>query len=196
MSLRGQCTICYSAFTPTTVSALPCGHTFHARCIGKWLDTPGRGCPNCRRKCRAKDVTRIFFENGGLNDTLNGTTPKSGEEALLAKNKALKARLNDVTAESNRKNKALKELLQAKHLALDAEKKKCREMAQDLEAKKKRLSELEIGVGQGHLLVGSGSLEFAICFKRSSSLQRKSEVLKAKKKSTICIKSNVVTSFE
>ncbi|CAJ0935399.1 unnamed protein product, partial [Mesorhabditis belari] len=233
MSLRGQCIICYSAFTPTTVSALPCGHTFHEQCIRQWLDTPGRGCPNCRGRCRAKDVTRIFFDMGGLNDTLNVTTQESGE-ALLAKNEDLQARLDDVAAkeskakkdlsmeidrrikletlaasekrtakkatqklvlkeaellqvrsmlhdvnETKSENKLLKQQLEASDFykdlfrgskpveaieayintrgdpdsgkfmelqsrALDAEKKKCRKMAQDLEAKNKRLSELEM----------------------------------------------------
>ncbi|CAJ0935303.1 unnamed protein product, partial [Mesorhabditis belari] len=107
MSLRGECIICYSAFTPTTVSALPCGHTFHEQCIGQWLDTPGRGCPNCRRECQAKDVTRIFFENGDLNDTLNVTTQEGGEGDLLAKNKDLQARLNDVAAKESKAKKDL-----------------------------------------------------------------------------------------
>ncbi|CAJ0935523.1 unnamed protein product, partial [Mesorhabditis belari] len=126
MSLRGQCTICYSAFTPTTVSALPCGHTFHEQCIGQWLDTPEHGCPYCRSKCHAKDVIRIFFENGDLNDTLNVTTQESGE-ALLAKNKALQARLNDVAA---KESKAKEDLFVLTHHANELE-----ALNQDLQAR-------------------------------------------------------------
>lgn len=44
-----ECTICYSVMEPAFTRWLPCGHAFHAACIGAWENT-GRNltCPLCR----------------------------------------------------------------------------------------------------------------------------------------------------
>jgi hypothetical protein len=45
------CAICLSHRKPKTHALLPCGHTFHRRCINKWVtNTPTRPllCPVCR----------------------------------------------------------------------------------------------------------------------------------------------------
>ncbi|KAF8677846.1 hypothetical protein HU200_046438 [Digitaria exilis] len=45
----GECAICYAEYLvggATSVS-LPCGHTFHRRCIDRWTSVK-RSCPYCR----------------------------------------------------------------------------------------------------------------------------------------------------
>ena len=46
-----ECAICLCEPTAgETVTTLPCGHEFHARCIRKWLDSSIEGvCPLCKR---------------------------------------------------------------------------------------------------------------------------------------------------
>eukprot|EP00929_Paragymnodinium_shiwhaense_P114540 TRINITY_DN82995_c0_g1_i1.p1 TRINITY_DN82995_c0_g1~~TRINITY_DN82995_c0_g1_i1.p1 ORF type:complete len:507 (+),score=50.60 TRINITY_DN82995_c0_g1_i1:88-1608(+) len=43
-----QCGVCLADYEPnTTVTVLPCGHAFHAQCIGKWLTQCRDTCPLC-----------------------------------------------------------------------------------------------------------------------------------------------------
>lgn len=49
-SLRDECVICFSPLDDEeqgAIERLDCGHTFHAACIGEWLEKDGR-CPVCR----------------------------------------------------------------------------------------------------------------------------------------------------
>jgi len=49
---RLECSICQGALgRHGQVASLPCGHSFHARCIGRWLNSRVTGtCPNCRHQ--------------------------------------------------------------------------------------------------------------------------------------------------
>jgi hypothetical protein len=43
------CTICLDDYTPgDKLRCLPCHHTFHAKCIGKWLTERSATCPLCK----------------------------------------------------------------------------------------------------------------------------------------------------
>jgi len=44
--------------------ALPCGHTFHTRCIDRWLDKQGasRACPLCRRRPSSARLTPLRWQ--------------------------------------------------------------------------------------------------------------------------------------
>ncbi|CDP03261.1 unnamed protein product [Coffea canephora] len=46
VAATGACTVCMEAFVETG-KQVPCGHVFHAECIGKWL-TVRNSCPLCR----------------------------------------------------------------------------------------------------------------------------------------------------
>uniref|UniRef100_A0A0K0ESH5 RING-type domain-containing protein n=1 Tax=Strongyloides stercoralis TaxID=6248 RepID=A0A0K0ESH5_STRER len=55
-----QCTICTGDFTHDTICACPCGHTFHEKCVKKWLQHQ-TNCPICRKKCTTAMLTSLFF---------------------------------------------------------------------------------------------------------------------------------------
>ncbi|XP_062552361.1 E3 ubiquitin-protein ligase TRAIP-like [Armigeres subalbatus] len=62
-----SCTICTDIFVSSVdVHVTPCGHAFHYACILQWLER-SKSCPECRNKCIAKDLTKLY-----LNDVTNG----------------------------------------------------------------------------------------------------------------------------
>ena len=46
-STHGECAICLRNMHKLTVKHTPCRHTYHARCLNKWLQRDQR-CPLCR----------------------------------------------------------------------------------------------------------------------------------------------------
>lgn len=49
MFANAACSICTDQFDhDKAVAAMPCGHTFHDECLGKWLANT-RNCPSCRK---------------------------------------------------------------------------------------------------------------------------------------------------
>ena len=46
---RRECSICLSSAT-RNVRTLPCGHTFHVKCINRWKRTGNTTCPVCRKE--------------------------------------------------------------------------------------------------------------------------------------------------
>uniref|UniRef100_A0A914PTB9 RING-type domain-containing protein n=1 Tax=Panagrolaimus davidi TaxID=227884 RepID=A0A914PTB9_9BILA len=68
-SMFGECTICLSDLTPSNTYALTkCGHTFHGKCIRKWLKS-ALSCPTCRTKAYTFNLIKLFF-NGKSNDSI------------------------------------------------------------------------------------------------------------------------------
>jgi hypothetical protein len=52
------CLICYEPMDPQgqlEITALPCMHAFHTRCVGRWLSR-NRNCPTCRRVVEDADL--------------------------------------------------------------------------------------------------------------------------------------------
>ncbi|RWR97089.1 zinc finger protein [Cinnamomum micranthum f. kanehirae] len=44
-----ECSVCLTRFEPDlVVNRIPCGHFFHRRCLGRWLDYWNTMCPLCR----------------------------------------------------------------------------------------------------------------------------------------------------
>ena len=43
-----ECSVCIGNIRKGFL--LPCGHTFHSKCIRGWTDRGRRSCPNCRAK--------------------------------------------------------------------------------------------------------------------------------------------------
>ena len=62
-TMRGQCCICTDGFElDSDISALQCGHTFHATCLRQWMEH-SRTCPHCRNKINAKSIVpKLFFD--------------------------------------------------------------------------------------------------------------------------------------
>ena len=60
-----NCSTCLELLNPSDeLSSVPCGHVFHTSCINQWLDTGKSNCPQCRTKCRASQLRRIYFTQG------------------------------------------------------------------------------------------------------------------------------------
>ncbi|THD22906.1 TRAF-interacting protein [Fasciola hepatica] len=63
--ILAQCPVCQELFTPASdcfMSALPCGHVFHKKCVETWFRTSST-CPQCRVKVkRSSTVDRLFFD--------------------------------------------------------------------------------------------------------------------------------------
>lgn len=60
-----SCSTCLELLSPSQeLSSAPCGHVFHADCILKWLETGKSSCPQCRSKCPAKQLRRVYFTEG------------------------------------------------------------------------------------------------------------------------------------
>ncbi|KAL8040368.1 hypothetical protein ABFX02_10G093600 [Erythranthe guttata] len=60
------CPICFEAWSSGGdhhICCLPCGHIYGLSCIKKWLRRPGSSkCPQCKKKCRIKDI-RLLYAN-------------------------------------------------------------------------------------------------------------------------------------
>ncbi|CAJ0597410.1 unnamed protein product [Cylicocyclus nassatus] len=62
MIVRCKCVIRAEVFARTNMTALLCGHVFHAECIQKWFehtDTPS--CPNCGASINTEQIVRRLF---------------------------------------------------------------------------------------------------------------------------------------
>lgn len=65
-----ECSVCYEHITQRNGITLPCKHTFHTKCVKKWIVGNHTTCPYCRapigddvmdRLCPiAEDTTRTF----------------------------------------------------------------------------------------------------------------------------------------
>ena len=60
--MKVQCSICTELFDNSSdITALPCGHTFHDDCVGRWL-RQSMTCPQCRIRCQHnKIIKRLYF---------------------------------------------------------------------------------------------------------------------------------------
>jgi len=79
------CTICTELFdTSRDVSALRCGHLFHADCLTPWL-TQSMTCPQCRQKVtKASIVSKLYFSRPDVDDSVAGE-PSSAESQELSR---------------------------------------------------------------------------------------------------------------
>lgn len=62
MSLPCECQVCWDPLRGS-VSALKCGHLFHAACIDEWFaaTAPAYACPHCRHRTTKSFVVRHLF---------------------------------------------------------------------------------------------------------------------------------------
>jgi len=67
------CTICTELLDHLReVSALRCGHLFHAECLATWL-SQSMTCPQCRQKVtRANIIHKLFFSRPDADDSVLG----------------------------------------------------------------------------------------------------------------------------
>jgi len=83
--MRGAvCTICTELFDSShDVSALKCGHVFHADCLNPWL-SQSMTCPQCRLKVtKAAIIQKLFFSRPDADDSVIGGTSPSRELAQV-----------------------------------------------------------------------------------------------------------------
>lgn len=68
-----MCTICTELLDHLReVSALRCGHLFHADCLVPWL-SQSMTCPQCRQKVtRANIIHKLFFSRPDADDSVLG----------------------------------------------------------------------------------------------------------------------------
>uniref|UniRef100_A0A914QX09 RING-type domain-containing protein n=1 Tax=Panagrolaimus davidi TaxID=227884 RepID=A0A914QX09_9BILA len=65
----GQCIICYSPLTQSNTYAITkCGHTFHKRCIMRWLKV-SENCPTCRVDAVKYDIIKLYIQELNFDDT-------------------------------------------------------------------------------------------------------------------------------
>jgi len=76
------CIICAEQFDSSTrdVSALKCGHIFHADCISQWL-SQSMTCPQCRQKVvRTAFVQKLYFSRPDCDDSIAGVETNTEQE--------------------------------------------------------------------------------------------------------------------
>ncbi|XP_021363493.1 E3 ubiquitin-protein ligase TRAIP-like [Mizuhopecten yessoensis] len=76
--MKALCCICSDLFVndaSISISATPCGHTFHEECLFKWLATSST-CPSCRSRVnRSNIIHKLYFDGGEEGD--EGTSDPS-----------------------------------------------------------------------------------------------------------------------
>lgn len=86
--MRVVCAICTELFTAeSTISALPCGHTFHGECVDRWL-YQSRTCPQCRNSCKPdRIIHHLYFDQ---SDAVNEKDPNILQNELDSAKTALR----------------------------------------------------------------------------------------------------------
>ncbi|CAF1079184.1 unnamed protein product [Rotaria sordida] len=74
------CTICLDRFfLSSTISASPCGHLFHDKCLDRWLiDERKKTCPQCRTSITPKQVLKKLYLMEPLCQT---QVPSGGQDS-------------------------------------------------------------------------------------------------------------------
>lgn len=86
----GACIICLENLLPQKISALLCGHVYHADCIQKWLSQGRPGCPQCKKKTPPGSVRCLHLETFKVTDE---------ERRLLSDPEERARRIENLTAE-------------------------------------------------------------------------------------------------
>ena len=61
---KNSCVICCEQLTTDgdheIVVLTPCGHIFGRSCVTAWIKGGKAECPNCKTKCKNKDIRKIY----------------------------------------------------------------------------------------------------------------------------------------
>ncbi|EFO21272.2 hypothetical protein LOAG_07212 [Loa loa] len=78
----GSCVICAQNLCINNFSSLPCGHTFHYKCVLRWL-LHSEQCPTCRARTLPKHIVkRLYFANCNdktMNDAGSSATATTAD---------------------------------------------------------------------------------------------------------------------
>merc|ERR1712051_670926 len=91
-----SCSICMESFgTNCAIAAIPCGHAFHEDCIKKWHFSE-KNCAICRKKCKAKEISKLFMSENesAIKDT--NVSIKYEEKILKFKKEIQRLKVNNV----------------------------------------------------------------------------------------------------
>ena len=88
------CPICLNPFTmQCDISANQCGHMFHSDCITKWIETGKKTCPQCRKSCTLKKLTKLYLPATGnvkKRDAIQADLDRAESEAKRLKSEMTK----------------------------------------------------------------------------------------------------------
>ncbi|KAL6124590.1 hypothetical protein ACLB2K_077102 [Fragaria x ananassa] len=124
-STLDQCPIClqpcsYDEGDHKRVCLASCGHVFCQSCIKRWIEhrKAKAKCPTCNKKCKCKDVVKIYASPVSADDQVNAQTRVKELEAENASLRTEKAslmhigKLSEITY--NEQQEVIKELMRAK----------------------------------------------------------------------------------
>ena len=61
---KNSCVICCEQLTSDgdheIVVLTPCGHIFGRSCVTAWIKSGKAECPNCKARCKQKDIRKIY----------------------------------------------------------------------------------------------------------------------------------------
>ncbi|CAK5067778.1 unnamed protein product [Meloidogyne enterolobii] len=62
----GKCTICHTRLSTDNIYSLKnCNHTYHKKCITRWIEGGSETCPRCRAHTTLDDIKQFFIEEAG-----------------------------------------------------------------------------------------------------------------------------------
>lgn len=123
--MKALCCICSDLFVndeSISISATPCGHTFHEECLFKWLATSST-CPSCRSRVNRGNIIHKLFFDIGEDDDVNASDPCK-----------LTNEIQELKLKINKHNKEKGDLVEERNAAVQ----KCL----DMEEKKKDVQRL------------------------------------------------------
>ena len=98
------------------ISATPCGHVFHTKCIEEWLQSGQKKCLQCRKACRRNEIIKLYFSEA---DPENNLIAELMEENLKLQTEANESKSENMRLQTDA-NKSQSEILKLQTEANEA----------------------------------------------------------------------------